>query len=402
MPYALAVAKFMTEPPTTQPVKVIQSLVLVTTYLLHVRCANSSDDNLTMRALSTALTAQVHHDAGEGPQVYVLPASKQPDTPVSDDRADNPSRLHRNLDGGRADALELHLLVGVIIDELSSKQRIVLEDRLADTSVVLKIQKATNTHLHATGVSISVLTPGLIVPSVLLAVHCADPEACDLDAAQWAESVHAAAEALHLQQPDDVWAFDARQTHLVAVFEDFGSVELRQHRVFPWYALVLWGCATTASALVALVVYMSLARNRWHQPRNTMWEGYSAVGGPAGAVGEGTSATSSPLRMSDLSPMSRNSIRIRLTRNSSVVDYYRGMMGYGQLAPAEQSWSESVRHTSSLMHPLIVCRGTDDYLPGTATMPSLPSGVSFDSQQIRGVARCVPLMLLASELATGC
>lgn len=400
LPYGSAVASFMTGAPMT-PVKVRQSLVLVTAYLLHVRCANSSDGQQTMPALSAALASQVHHDAGQGPKVHVLPASTHPDPLVSDNWALNSSRLHRNLHGRRADTLDLELLAGVIIDDLSSEQRMVLEDRLADTSVVSQIQKTANLHLHANGISISVLTPGLIVPSVLLAVHCADPEACALDAAQWADSVHSAAEQLHLQQPDDVWAFHTREADLVAVSEDFNSVKLRQQTVFPWYALMLWGCATIACALVALVVYISLSRNRWHQPRSKMWEGYSAVGGPAVAVGEGTCTRSNPLRMSDLSPMSRNSVRIRLTRNSSVLDYYRGIMGYGQLAPTELTWSESTQHASSLMHPLVVCRGTDDYLPGTATMPSLPSGVSVDSQQIRGVARCVSLMLLASEVATG-
>lgn len=382
--YGSAVVGSMPTLPTRTSTRIIQSVVLVTAYSMKLRGVIGSNIEVLLSALSAALTSQVRHDAGEGPQVHVVPVST---LSLSEEQAGNIARVGRLLRGSSAAEPGFDLMAGVIIYDFSARQQPVLEDRLADASFVTEVWKAVNNRLEGTGASILNLMPGLVVPSVMLDVNCTRSEAFDMDATQWADTVRTAAETQSLQQPDDVWVFVSGSAGLVPVSEDFQSVKLRRQRVVPWHALLFWGGATLAAASVALAVYMSLSQNRWHQPRNKMWEGYSAIGGPAVAVAEGISSTSSPFSMSDLSPMSRSSVRIRLARNSSVVDYYRVAPGYGQLAPVEQTWSDSTGQAASLMHPLVVCRQTDDELPESTTMPSLPSGVSFDSQ-LRSVARC--------------
>lgn len=367
---------------------VSQSEVLVTAYSLHVLRGNSSMDTLIISALVIALTAQVHGDVGAGPEVQVVQVpAHHTGSPggAQDGQLDEETQASRRLHGRSIATRSDSLTAGVIVGHVTPRQRMVLEDRLVDVSVVRLVCKAANKELQGSGMRILSLAPGLVVPSVLLTISCKSTEyLCGNDSVQWGSVVHGAAESQHLQQPDDVWVFDAGTSGLTPVSEDFESVRVKQQHSPPWHALMLWGAATLAAVLAAVALYSSLSHKLWRQPRTKMWEGYSAVGGPAGAVSEAMATSTSPLSLSDVSPLAGCSARMRLTRNSSVVEYYRAMTG--PMAPVESTWPGNSGRRSSLMCPALVCCGVDDELYGTATMPSLPSGGSFDSQQARGGA----------------
>eukprot|EP00892_Ulva_mutabilis_P000586 jgi/Ulvmu1/10528/UM064_0066.1 len=402
--YAMAVAEILSTSTATDRVDVMQAKVLVTAYQLHAQLGNSSGDGAAViAAFSAMLAAHVHTTVGSKAEVTVMSAAAGHTGPSAYGRDANASQSHRGFHGWGSSASSGALLAGVIISQVTSIQRAVLEDRLIDASVSEHLRKAANQELLDSGASISKIIPGLILASVLLTVSCTSAERlCGRSAEQWDSVVRTAAATEHLQQPDDMWVFEVDSDGLTPVSEDFESVALQQNHFFPWRALILWGAATLAALLAAVAVYAAFSRTRWRQPRITMWEGYSAVGRPAGAVGEAISGGASPLSMSDVSPLARGSTRMRLTRNSSVMDYYRAMTGYGPLAPVEQTWSGRAGRRSSLMSPSLVCRIVDDELQGTPTMPSLTSGISYDSQPLRGAARTSTTeAMLTRHVSTG-
>lgn len=375
--YGSAVTEFVSGSLSFSRISMGQSVVLVTAYSSEVQGVVNNVTAIAISALSTAMAAQIHHDTDNRPHVHLVPASPH----LEFYRGRSIGKVYNSSSSSTENVQQV--LVGVIVDHTSPRQRSVLENQLTDVSVVSKVHSAANALIDGMGGTILHLEPSLVIPTVMLDVSCSRAS-CDTDANFWAAAVHGAAEAEHLQQPDDVWVFNTVSGNLVPVSEDFESLFFQKRLKFPWHLLLFGGFATLSAVTFAVAVYVSLSQSRWNQPRTKMWEGYSAAGGPAGAVGEAINI-SSPLSMSDVSPLSRNSIRARLTHECSAMDEFRDAVGYSN---AEQSWADYTAKAPSKMYPLVVCRETDDDLPGTATMPSLPSGVSWDSQQLRGVIRC--------------